>query len=114
MRESLKLYNELLHKSFIDIPTLQNPVIEKPYESYGKQKVHKISINQTSKFVRRIFYRENWEMGGRFHGGWWQQIPETWRKQIYIDDIATLEMDYSGLHKSSLWFKKEATCRRPL
>lgn len=103
MRESLKLYNQLLNRTFIDIPTLQNPVIEKEYESKGKQKVRTISIDQTSKFVRRIFYRKNWEMGGRFHGGWWQQIHETWRKQIYIGNIATLEMDYSGLHVNLLY-----------
>jgi len=103
MRKKLMLYNKLLDRTFIDIPTLQKPVIEKEYESKGKQEVHKISIDQASKFVRRIFYRENWAMGGRFHGGWWQRIPETWRKQIYIGDIATLEMDYSGLHVNLLY-----------
>ena len=103
MRRNLNLYNELLNKTFIDIPTLQNPVIEKRDESSGRETVHKIHVDQASKFVRRIFYRGSWNKGGRFHGGWWQQIPKEFRQQIYIDDISTLEMDYSGLHVNLLY-----------
>ena len=55
------------------------------------------------KFVRRIFYRGRWYFGGRFHGGWWQQIGKEWRKQIYINDDSTVEQDYSGLHINLLY-----------
>jgi len=53
--------------------------------------------------MRRAFYRADWNLGGRFHGGWWQSIKEDWRKQIYINDEATVEIDYSGLHVNLLY-----------
>lgn len=48
-------------------------------------------------------YRGDWNLGGRFHGGWWQSIKEDWRKQIYLNDEATIEQDYSGLHINLLY-----------
>ncbi|MGY8867008.1 MAG: hypothetical protein ACKVJK_15530, partial [Methylophagaceae bacterium] len=34
---------------------------------------------------------------------WWQSIKEDWRKQIYINNEATIEQDYSGLHVNLLY-----------
>ena len=50
-----------------------------------------------------MFYRADWNLGGRFHGGWWQRVGEEWRKQIYINDESTIEQDYSGLHINLLY-----------
>ena len=36
--------------------------------------------------------------GGRYYGGWWQQIPKEWRQEIRIGNTPTVEIDYSGLH----------------
>ena len=60
--------------------------------------VKKVPIGHQNKFVRRVFYRGDWNLGGRFHGGFWQQISEEWRSQILINDQPTVEQDYSGLH----------------
>ena len=98
MRGDLEKYNKLLRETFIDIPTLKIPVIkhEKKVDGFPIEKF--VNISQHNKFVRRIFYRGSWGLGGRFHGGWWQQLGEEWRKQIYINDKPTYEQDYSGLH----------------
>lgn len=98
MRQEMNQYNALLHMTFIDIPTLKEPLICK--ESSADEPV---SITHDKKFVRRIFYRGNWKLGGRFHGGWWQNIGEDWRKQIYINNESTIEQDYSGLHVNLLY-----------
>lgn len=103
MRDELENYNALLGSTFIDIPTLQQPFFEKEYIERGQRRVYKVYISQHNKFVRRIFYRGDWNKGGRFHGGWWQQIPEELRAEIYIDDTSTLELDYSGLHVNLLY-----------
>jgi hypothetical protein len=105
MREQLQDYNALLWRTFIDIPTRQHPVIEQPYwdKKAGKEKIRRVKLTQDNKFVRRVFYRADWNLGGRFHGGWWQSIKEDWRKQIYINDEATIEQDYSGLHINLLY-----------
>ena len=93
MRQEVRQYNALLHESFIDIPTLKEPLIYK--ESPTDEPT---SITHNKKFVRRVFYRGNWNLGGRFHGGWWQNISEDWRKQIYINNESTIEQDLSLIH----------------
>jgi hypothetical protein len=50
-----------------------------------------------------VFYRGSWELGGRFHGGWWQQLPKELRQQIYINDEPTIEEDFSALHLTLLY-----------
>ena len=57
-----------------------------------------VRVNHFNKFVRRIFYRGNWQYGGRLHGGFWQRIDEEARKKILINDFKTVELDFSGLH----------------
>lgn len=105
MRQQVQEYNTLLWQTFIDIPTREEPVIEQPYwdKKAGKMKIRRVKLSQDNKFVRRVFYRADWSLGGRFHGGWWQSIKEDWRKQIYINDETTIEVDYSGLHVNLLY-----------
>lgn len=107
MREDVRAYNDLLSRTFVDIPTLDNPVIERATIKKGKEQVRRVQIGQHNKLVRRVFYRGSWLLGGRFHGGWWQQIKSDWRKQIYINDEPTVEQDYSGLHVNLLYGLKE-------
>ena len=96
MREQLKAYNSLLARTYIDIGSLQNPHIERIDKKTGK--ISKVPIDQTRKFVARIFYRGDWSLGGRFHGGFWQQVGEHYRSDILINDQRTVEIDYSGMH----------------
>jgi hypothetical protein len=105
MRDSVREYNALLWRTFIDIPTLDKPFVPQPYWSKKdkKYKERKVWLTQNNKFVKRIFYRGDWNLGGRFHGGWWQSIKEDWRKQIYINNESTIEQDYSGLHINLLY-----------
>jgi hypothetical protein len=99
MRSDLQRYNELLCQTYVDIPSLQEPFIVRQLKNGRTQK---LQINQTKKFVRRIFSRDDWEMNGRFYGGFWQQISKNFRKQIYINDSPTIEVDYKGLHAAIL------------
>ena len=99
IRQELQQYNALLKDTFIDIPTLEEPYIFRTEANGVRQK---IPIDQTQKFVRRIFSRSSWEMNGRFYGGFWQQISEDLRRQIYINDEPTIEVDYKGLHAAML------------
>ena len=105
MRQQVQQYNALLWRTFIDIPTREEPCIEQPYwdKKVGAMKIRRVKLTQDNKFVRRVFYRADWNLGGRFHGGWWQNIGEGWRKQIYINGESTIEQDYSGLHINLLY-----------
>ena len=98
MRELVKAYNDLLKRTFIDIPELKEPFI-------SLENKH-IYISQHEKFVRRIFSNNSWNENGRFYGGWWQRIPKQWRSKIYINDMPTIEDDYSSLHPILLYAQK--------
>ena len=102
MRESLRAYNKLLQHSYIDIADLSKPVISRSYwdQRTNQAREYRVHVGQHNKLVRRVFYRGDWSLGGRFHGGWWQQIKSEYRRRILIDDQYTVEIDYSGLHIS--------------
>lgn len=100
MRADLRRYNQLLADTFIDIPSLNTPIIKKQGDGGN------ISITQNHKFVRRIFHNSSFEQGGRFYGGWWQNIPKEYRQKIYINDNPTIEDDFSALHIMLLYAKQ--------
>jgi hypothetical protein len=86
-RSGIKQYNQLLDRSHIDIDlTGYEPEDDK--EEY---------IDLSKKTVRRIF-TENTKSGGRFYGGWWQQVRKQFRKRIIINGRHTVEIDFAGLH----------------
>ena len=100
-RSDLQKYNKLLKQTYVDIPALEEPFITRQLKNGNTQRVQ---INQTGKFVRRIFSRGSCEMNGRFYGGFWQQIREDLRKKIYINDNPTVEVDYNPHSPSNLPF----------
>jgi hypothetical protein len=98
-RSEIQAYNRLLTRTFIDLGSAERPLVERPVtKKSARQAVSRVRITQRNKFVRRVFYRGSWELGGRIHGGWWQRISSEYRKDILINDSYTVEVDYSGLH----------------
>ena len=95
MRETLRAYNHLLHNTYVDISSLDKNYVAR---QDSKGKTIRVPVNQRSKFVRRIFSRGEWHYNGRFYGGFWQQVGEEYRKDIRIDDVPTIEVDFKGLH----------------
>lgn len=91
MRQDLYKYNNLLRDMFISIPEAHNTGTP----TNGGAATYS---TQSEKFVRRVFNNNSWEEGGRYYGGWWQRIPKEWREKIRFWDMATTEVDYSGLH----------------
>jgi hypothetical protein len=92
MRTDLYAYNNLLRRTFIDIPWFPKEGV------LGGSKKRLIKIDRSDKFVRRVFNNSSWELGGRFYGGWWQRLPKEWREKILINNEFVNEIDYSGLH----------------
>jgi len=92
MRDELYAYNNLLRRTFIDIPHFPERGV------FSGKKRRATKIDRSKKFVRRIFIRDSWDTGGRFYGGWWQRLPSKWRERIRINDEPVVELDYSGLH----------------
>jgi hypothetical protein len=99
MRTELKSYNDLLAASFIDIATLQEPIIQLDDDEVTAP----LRIHPDHARLRRVFSRKDWSMNGRFYGGWWQQVNDDWRSKIFIDDQPTIEVDFKGLHVAMLY-----------
>lgn len=102
-RALLGRYNALLEKTLIDIPGLADRYIVRT-DSHGKQVP--LWVERSERFTRRIFNRGDWSKGGRFYGGWWQNCPEEWRRDIYINGRPTAEIDYSSFHLVMLYARK--------
>lgn len=112
LREQLTFYNELLRRTFIDIPSQTEPFITR-LVTKGRQsgQEQRISIGPDNKHVHRVFNGnedDNWTKGGRFYGGWWLQIPREMRKEIYINDKPIVEVDYKALHPNLLLLEAHA------
>jgi hypothetical protein len=103
IRRDLEAYNQLLRSTYVDIATLEEPFVVRTKKDGSTQR---IKIDQSKKFVRRIFSRGDWNYNGRFYGGFWQQVGSEYRKNIYINDNPTVEVDYKGLHAAILGAKK--------
>ena len=103
IRRDLEAYNELLQQAYIDIATLEEPFVVRTKKDGTTQR---IKIDQSKKFVRRIFSRGDWNSNGRFYGGFWQQVGSEYRKHIFINDNPTVEVDYKGLHAAILSAEK--------
>jgi len=60
-------------------------------------------IDLSRKALYRVFNDNDFEVGGRFYGGWWQSVPGGLRKHIYICPPYstypkyTVEIDYSSM-----------------
>jgi len=100
----LKEYNRLLSQTHIDIANLEEPyVFRKRYNKVTKTYDEtKIAINQSKKFVRRVFSRNSWKANGRFYGGFWQLVGSDYRQHIRINGETTVELDYKSLHPNLL------------
>ncbi|OIQ40009.1 MAG: hypothetical protein BM558_11555 [Roseobacter sp. MedPE-SW] len=90
MREEVQRYNEVVANAFIDIPSQEEP------------RVDDVAIDHHHTRTRRIFSRSDWNLNGRFYGGWWQSLNSDWRSRIFINDTPVVEVDFRGLHVSLL------------
>ncbi len=79
------------------------------FESFNEDGYFYKKSDPSNLFTRRIFSRGQFNKHGRWYGGFWQQLPkkgQDLRKDIYIDDEPTDEIDFSGLHPTLLALKK--------
>ena len=60
--------------------------------------------------IKRIFNDKSFTQGGRFYGGWWQNIPSPYRALITIDGSRTSEFDFARLHPTMMYAEANATC----
>jgi len=98
MRENLRKINRKLSSSRIVLKINDTQHAELVARINGDKDPERRTIDFTNNQLHRIFNNSSWEQGGRFYGGWWQNIPKEYRKYIDINHKPTVELDYSGHH----------------
>lgn len=103
MRENLTRINKVLLRSWPDlyIPDVE---FERLQARLSADDEHE-PIDFSSRTLVREFNNGSFNEGGRFYRGWWQNIPKEYRRFIKINDKATVELDYSGIHPTMLYAK---------
>ena len=109
MRANLAEINRCLESHWFDldyddesIDQIQLEMLSKKQRESGVER----QINFGKRTLYRVFNDPEFKTGGRFYGGWWQEIPKQYRHRILIDGKQTVEFDYSNLHPTFLYLQE--------
>ena len=110
MRKNINVINDCLKRHWSDLELtdikweeLQTSLLTDKEHDYSPILLHKQTI-------KRIFNDKDFTQGGRFYGGWWQNIPSPYRALITIDGSYTNEFDFGRLHPTMMYADAKATC----
>lgn len=86
--QRLGVINSAFTEHWLDLELPQDKwsVFTKGWED-SKGRFHTLDL--TKRHLYRIFHDDNLKTGGRFYGGWWQEIPDEYRPYIIIDGDQT-------------------------
>lgn len=110
MRNNINLINDCLkrHWSDLELPDDKWRDLQKSLLSNKKYDYEPIRLHRQT--IRRIFNDKDFTQGGRFYGGWWQNIPSRYRSLITIDGSRIAEFDFGKLHPTMMYADAKATC----
>ena len=109
MRDNLDIINGCLRRHWSDLHLSDDEWVKLQRSLVGDKKYDYAPIRLHRQTIRRIFNSTSFDTGGRFYGGWWQNIPSAYRGLITIDGKRTAEFDYGRLHPTMLYAKKGLT-----
>lgn len=108
MRSALARINEHLQRHWVDL-YITDAEFEKLQQrmrsDYKDDDREDPFVDFTRRSLVRIFNNGDWQQGGRFYRGWWQSVPQEFRRYITINAKRTVEVDYSGLHPTIMYAK---------
>jgi len=101
IRDEVERINDKLSGHSIDLRISDEQMTDlnsRMASDFSDKRRTRFNVDFAAKRLRRIFNNEDWAQGGRFYGGWWQNVPKDYRRYITIDDKRTVEVDYSEMH----------------
>ena len=113
MRHNLQLINDRIATKWIDLElsreehrelVVQMAKQDKEQLEESPDDYRPLMLSKRSLY--RVFNDTEFKTGGRFYGGWWQEIPSKFRDRIIIDGKRTVQLDYSCLHPHILYHEK--------
>jgi hypothetical protein len=102
MRSNLETINKTLLKHWYDLEISDEQLITLQ-KQLVKGRERKRPIRFDNRTVYRSFNSTDLTEGGRFYGGWWQNLPKDFRPFILINGKRTVELDYSNMHPTILY-----------
>ena len=113
MRSNISRWNAFAERHWIDL-FLSEDQLEHLYQNHALENPGNdrffFKKNNRPQFVElnrvrlhRIFNNGSFDEGGRFYGGWWQEIPKQYRKYVTINGNPTNEVDYGTIHPAMLF-----------
>ena len=102
MRDNLKLINAVLEKADIRLAITDEQMQELRERLSRDRDPYKRNVDFNRKTLHRVFLDRRLDLGGRFYGPWYQNIPKEYRQHIMINGGLSLELDYSALHPNLL------------
>jgi len=113
MRHNLRLINDRIATKWIDLELSREEYVDLVTQMAKKDKEHLEGspddyrpLMLSKRSLYRVFNDTKFKTGGRFYGGWWQEIPSKFRDRITIDGKRTVQLDYSGLHPHILYHER--------
>ena len=108
MRENLNLINKALSMHWYDLEIPDEELGNLQMRLSGDPKNERI-IRMDQRSLHRVFNDPELQTGGRFYGGWWQNIPREHRQHLAVNGKSMVELDYSNQHPSILYAQEGAT-----
>lgn len=112
MRSSLSCFNEFIESKSLDLLIPDNEFFEinvkdlDVVDEYVDESDNKSPVDLVAGHrLYRVFNDSRFDHGGRFYGGWWQDIPSDYRRFITINGLPTVELDFSGMQLAMLYAK---------
>lgn len=84
---------EVTQRYRAELETINNRLIKANISYHGKDRL----VDTSFRYLRRIFNKSNFGMGGRLYGGFWQGLEPEERAQITIDDEQVCCLDYGQM-----------------
>jgi len=106
MRRKLHVINQVLANAKISLDMTKEELTELNAKLTSDWDPYKTAIDPTKATLHRVFLDGKLDKGGRFYGGWWQNIPKEARKRILIDGFQVDEPDFSAYHPRILYALK--------
>ncbi|MDB9881299.1 hypothetical protein OAC67_04070, partial [Planktomarina temperata] len=105
MRSNLERINKALSRHWCDLE-IQDDTLTDLQRRLAGDPAGERTIRMDQRSLYRVFNDPELQTGGRFYGGWWQNIPKEARKHLVVNGKKMVELDYSNQHPSILYAKE--------
>jgi hypothetical protein len=110
MRQRLTLWNQFASKQWVDLflPDHRIQQIQSAPNALNSREdaAGSSRLDFTRRNLYRVFNNNSFEEGGRFYGGWWQELPSEYRRYITINWVPTWELDFSNMQAAMLYARE--------